>query len=199
LKTRELCFTWTKTHIMTEAQKRFVELTTIDGHSFAKAEEIMKIDDTEISRKQFTTWDQSEDTKNYRAEIRKIGSYYNSKKNTKADENNLCEFSTFREFYDWYQKQPEKCHYCETPASTLQKLFDKQKPILKTKRLRGYSLEIERIDSKSNIYSKTNCVLACYFCNNHKSDIISADDFKKYFAPSIREYLADKLAIGKTV
>ncbi|MDP4266387.1 MAG: hypothetical protein Q8880_03010 [Bacteroidota bacterium] len=64
--------------------------------------------------------------------------------------------------------------------------------ILDTKRKRGPSLELERKNTDTNIYNEENCIMACYFCNNHKSDIISAEDHKKYFAESIKNYLEDK-------
>ena len=45
---------------------------------------------------------------------------------------------------------------------------------------RGLHLEVERKDSKNNIYSARNCVLACYFCNNDKSDIFSEQEYRDY-------------------
>jgi len=41
---------------------------------------------------------------------------------------------------------------------------------------RGKSLEIDRKDPKGP-YSVDNCVLFCYFCNNDKSDVFSADQY----------------------
>lgn len=96
----------------------------------------------------------------------------------------------FCAFYDWYILQKRECYYCGIPEEKIRRLFVEKK--LETKRGRGQSLELERRDSKRNDYSPTNCVFACYFCNNHKSDIISEVDFKKYFASSIRNYLDTK-------
>ena len=45
---------------------------------------------------------------------------------------------------------------------------------------RGNFLEIERRDAHSNSYDKDNCVLACYFCNNDKSDIFKEDEYLDY-------------------
>lgn len=42
---------------------------------------------------------------------------------------------------------------------------------------RGKSFEIDRKDGIK--YSSENCVLACYFCNNAKSDIFSSKEFEK--------------------
>ncbi len=118
--------------------------------------------------------------------------YYNKQKSAGND----FHFKDFREFYNWYIAQPRTCHYCGIPEQTLFDLYDRG--ILHSKRTtRGKSLEIERLNSQSNSYNKDNCVLSCYFCNNHKSDIISEDDHKKYFIKAIRNYLEDKLEAGK--
>lgn len=42
---------------------------------------------------------------------------------------------------------------------------------------RGQSLELERKKSKGH-YSVDNCVLACYPCNNAKSDVFTCDEFQ---------------------
>ena len=39
-------------------------------------------------------------------------------------------------------------------------------------------LEVDRIESKKP-YSPENCVLACYPCNNAKSDVFSYGEFKE--------------------
>jgi len=41
---------------------------------------------------------------------------------------------------------------------------------------RGQNLEVDRIESKE-LYSPDNCVLACYPCNNAKSDVFSYQEF----------------------
>jgi hypothetical protein len=43
---------------------------------------------------------------------------------------------------------------------------------------RGFYLEVDRKESKGK-YSPRNCVLACYPCNNAKSDIFTYDEFRK--------------------
>jgi len=45
---------------------------------------------------------------------------------------------------------------------------------------RGNHLELERRDAKNNYYSPENCVLACYFCNNDKSDIFDENEYLEY-------------------
>ena len=113
-------------------------------------------------------------------EMQRIKNLYNNKKNINKDK---VKFLNFNEFYKWYisqyAKQQGKCYYCKTKEKVIATLFTKK--FLSTKRTkRGHHLEVERLDSKNNEYSKTNCVLACYFCNNDKSDIFSEDEYFEY-------------------
>lgn len=114
--------------------------------------------------------------------------------NNKKD---LPEFKFFekagkRVFFEWYRKQPRKCGYCGIEESKLEKIFAKEHGIINTKRGRGQSLALERLNSESNESNETNCILACYICNNHKSDLISEEDFREFFNQNIRNYLESK-------
>jgi len=78
-------------------------------------------------------------------------------------------------FYTWYEsqmnEQKERCKYCHLPGCTIEyygKLFRQGR--------RGLTLEVDRKDN-TQPYSPSNCVLACYPCNNAKSDIFSYEDF----------------------
>ncbi|MGB7401238.1 MAG: hypothetical protein WA916_01570 [Arcobacter sp.] len=86
-------------------------------------------------------------------------------------------FKTITKFYKWYIVQPKTCCYCGVPENLLKNYFSK--PNL-SKRKRGKRLEIERIltHDDNNVYSESNCSLACYVCNNAKSDLITYKDFK---------------------
>ena len=125
-----------------------------------------------------------------RKEIKRANRLFNARKGKK-------DFEKFeklgkRGFFEWYEKQPKKCFYCGIEEEKLKKIFDVENGILHTKRNRGSVLELERKDAKNNEYSPENCVMACYLCNNHKSDLISKDDHIKYFATDIYNYLNDK-------
>ena len=79
-----------------------------------------------------------------------------------------------KDFILWYVNTTKKCYYCECTEKQLTKFHE----ITKSKRYktRGNSLEIERLKDES--YSKNNCVFACYWCNNAKSDVFSPKKFK---------------------
>ena len=79
-------------------------------------------------------------------------------------------------FYIWYVNQCKKqkgvCAYCHMPGDTTKSYraegFRKGR--------RGFHLEVDRKDAKGE-YSPDNCVLACYPCNNAKSDVFSYREF----------------------
>ena len=79
------------------------------------------------------------------------------------------------DFISWYTKQDKKCAYCECELNTLQKFYDITCHQNKRK-TRGKSLEIDR--KKDIPYSANNCVLACYWCNNAKTDVFTYEEFK---------------------
>ena len=145
-------------------------------------------DEFNIPRPQISQW--WEDGLDIREEIKRANQLFNNR----VGKEEFIEFERLgkRKFYEWFEKQPKKCAYCGIEEFKLQELFNSENGILKTKRGRGKVLELERRDSGSNQYSPDNCVLACYVCNNHKSDLISETEHLSYFAPSIKKYLDSK-------
>ncbi len=95
-------------------------------------------------------------------------------------------FSNKDEFVKWFENtiksQNFKCYYCDTSIFDIRSLIDQEK--LKTRKIgygtRGPNLEIDR-KINSNGYTKENCVLSCYYCNNDKSYTLDSEDYKKYF------------------
>jgi 5-methylcytosine-specific restriction endonuclease McrA len=79
-------------------------------------------------------------------------------------------------FYKWYentsQKQKHICYYCHLPGDTTINYI----PEGFREGRRGFNLEVDRKNPKGK-YSPKNCVLACYPCNNAKSDVFSHSDF----------------------
>ena len=112
---------------------------------------------------------------------------------SRKNENNIIEF------YDWYVEQNQSCDYCGITQNELHKLFtnNPETKILPlnnnwSKNDKG-TLQIERKDSTKNSYSISNLILACPLCNNAKSNLISEEDWRKYFVKQIKAYYKDIL------
>lgn len=105
--------------------------------------------------------------------IQKIKALYTGKERTEG-------FQTLENFYNWYMEQNQKCCYCGVNSEDLGKYFNENNEQYKEARQRGQVLEIERIVTvgDKNVYNEHNCSLACYICNNAKSDFISPISFK---------------------
>ena len=112
--------------------------------------------------------------------------YSNKKSSTKPE---FFKFESWLEFYNWYKEKiinDNSCCYCGIKEKDLEIYFNKQTSQYFVNeddkaRQRGKVLELERIvtaPKEKNIYSKDNCALACYICNNAKSDFLSAKSFK---------------------
>lgn len=69
----------------------------------------------------------------------------------------------------------EQCYYCELKEEDFEKLYDHHK--IYKKAARGWKLEMDR-KSANYEYTKDNCVMACYWCNNAKTDEFDAKEFK---------------------
>lgn len=99
-----------------------------------------------------------------------------------------------KNFIQWYLEQREKdgyhCCYCGVREEDLAFYFNDNTPQYKEARQRGKLLEVERLitaPKEVNLYNADNCRLACYICNNAKSDFISPKDFKP-IARAINEF-----------
>ena len=83
-------------------------------------------------------------------------------------------------FLKWYLETPKECCYCGIKEKDLEAHFNGTEQTKKAwERGRGNVLEIERVETfgEKNKYSPQNTKLACYVCNNAKSDFLSAKDF----------------------
>jgi len=87
------------------------------------------------------------------------------------------DYWSFDEFKQWYTAQysnEPKCYYCQIPERLIEKIYWE---IRRTKRPpTRIKLELERLDPFGN-YNKENVVLACFNCNNSKSDIMYHEEF----------------------
>jgi len=96
-------------------------------------------------------------------------------------------FGSFMNFYNWYKSFEDKCYYCGTSSDNLKILFDHGK--LHSDKFNS-TLHIERLNPKEE-YSDDNCRLACSLCNNTKSDLISKENYVKYFSEPMSNFLQD--------
>jgi 5-methylcytosine-specific restriction endonuclease McrA len=84
-------------------------------------------------------------------------------------------------YQNQYKKQKGKCFYCGLSEEQAEELFDigwrAGEPL--TKRGRGWHLEIDRKAPNNSYDDESNLVLACYWCNNAKTDTFTHAEFKK--------------------
>lgn len=126
--------------------------------------------------------------------IQKIKNKFTSSRQKDVDKQG---FTDIKEFYYWYFNIEKKCCYCGIEEKELNKYFNNDNIQYKDARPRGKTLEIERIvtaPKNKNLYTKENCALACYICNNAKSDFISPSNFKP-IAKGIYEFWKTKIQI----
>lgn len=79
-----------------------------------------------------------------------------------SDKRNIDLFMTLEDFTMWYNSQKRICVYCNREESE----------VIKDRNGRFGRLTIDRIDNAKG-YTTDNIVLACYRCNDIKSDDIS--------------------------
>jgi hypothetical protein len=98
----------------------------------------------------------------------------------------------FDKLYAWYESQEQKCCYCGITEAEIARLIDGG--LLTTKRLskRGRHLEIERKDPNVCYDNFNNLSLACYWCNNAKTDTFTAEEFKS-IGKAISQIWKDRL------
>lgn len=123
------------------------------------------------------------ETAEVKAEIERINTIFSNQ--FSSNKNRKKGFKTFKAFYNHlFGKGELKCYYCGVTQDELKAIFDKK---LVSNKFNA-TLHIERLKPKDD-YSVDNCVLACALCNNAKSDMIKADDYKKFFGEAMRKFL----------
>lgn len=107
-------------------------------------------------------------TKKIREELGpKIGAW---KKDYKDNFENILSLTQFETIL-----KKGKCCYCGITEKEIDRLIDKSQLFKKVNR--GFKLEIERFDSNIE-YSYENMDLACYWCNNSKTDEFTKEEFE---------------------
>ena len=130
--------------------------------------------------------------------IQKIYERFSTKRNSQTKKEKPVnvfddDFETFLAW--WCEKTPEdgirKCCYCGVDEDTVRAAFakdEKDECVISSKKPSfSGELQIERKDPDGD-YCDHNCEFACVICNNAKSDMISAKDFKEFFVPGIKAY-----------
>lgn len=77
----------------------------------------------------------------------------------------------------WLISQPRTCFYCKLPETEFETLRAQTCYINKRYPRRGKMLEIDRKKPDLPYSDISNLVLACYWCNNAKTDTFSFDEF----------------------
>lgn len=95
--------------------------------------------------------------------------YQKCKENYLSNYHNIFDPNDFEELLD-----NKSCKYCGVTNNEVIELAADKK--INKKSERGWNLEIDRIDSNYE-YTKENCVMACYWCNNAKTDEFTFDEF----------------------
>lgn len=103
--------------------------------------------------------------------------------------NNENGFDSFQDFLEWYREQELVCSFCGLTEIESQRIA--MTGILTSGRFpqagivgrgtnRAAWLEVDRNDP-NGLYSRDNCTLSCYFCNNDKSDIFDSHQYQEFF------------------
>jgi hypothetical protein len=80
-------------------------------------------------------------------------------------------------FIKWYNQQEKVCHYCSIPESLVSVTIPTRRKV--------YRLTIDRKDNDKT-YAEGNIVLACYWCNQVKNQILTEDEMLKVGQDVIR-------------
>lgn len=172
-------------------------LRQIYGKNFAERRRGFVSTDSRSANDAFWEWVQKcKDIKNWKIQ------HLSDDELRQKYENGEFGFGNFRAFYEWYKKHSKdgKCEYCGTSKENLKRLLKSKddddeinfkKPLYAKKTSFTAELQIEK-KNPNQPYRPDNCVLACAFCNNAKSDWVSHDNFANFFAEPIKKFL-DKL------
>lgn len=141
-----------------------------------------------------TSYDQyfndNELAKTIRNEIQDIHARFNNKRREDTEDETAFD-NSFEKFFEWWINKMDSngkhiCYYCQVNEEVVRAAF-KGGFISSEKPSFNGSLQIERKNPKGG-YNNDNCEFACVLCNNAKSDMISEEDFKEFFAPGIKKY-----------
>jgi 5-methylcytosine-specific restriction endonuclease McrA len=81
--------------------------------------------------------------------------------------------------FQWFDATPAVCYYCSLPENALKELHNQLGHLNKRFPQRGKSLEIDRKQADLPYSNIENLVLACYWCNNAKTDTFTEEEFEQ--------------------
>ena len=81
--------------------------------------------------------------------------------------------------FQWWETTPKVCYYCKLQENFLEELHNQPGHINKRFPQRGKSLEIDRKQADLPYSNIPNLVLACYWCNNAKTDTFTEQEFQQ--------------------
>lgn len=146
---------------MDDAERDFVWLYAVGEKKYSEIEEALGCDRARVQE----LFDR---TANERKLVREIKRLFLRKKIK----------ISFSEFYGEHVKRPKECCYCGVTQAQIDLLFEQKKIHTKRQGTRGRSLELERVKPNERYENTENLRLACYWCNNAKSDEFSMEEFK---------------------
>lgn len=111
--------------------------------------------------------------------IQERKSFLSNKINQMIKDGENVSFSNYQMylFFNWWENQKRICYYCSLPEELLNVLHLLPGHINKRYPKRGKSLEIDRKQSNLAYSNLDNLVLACYWCNNAKTDTFTEKEF----------------------
>lgn len=149
---------------MNDLKLKFLNLYAVEGKTYPQIEKALNVDREKLQE----LYNQ---TKVERSRIAKLKAIYKRKgfKQTVLGE--------FLKKYEELERE-QQCYYCGITQAEIAQLIELK--LIRTKRLetRGKQLELERVEPNELYENLNNIKLACYWCNNAKSDEFSADEFK---------------------
>jgi len=161
----------------------FVFHSVINGLSEINKSDFERFDISEDLVKSYTSeyWQQEPDYQINGLRISEIETTINVIEKNYADlikeleTNYVDSFSSVFPETDFEKLVSERqCHYCKITVDEIEELGEKR--LLYKKTLRGWNLEIDRLNSNFE-YTPKNCVMSCYWCNNAKTDEFTEAEF----------------------
>ena len=145
---------------MTDPQKEFLHRHLVEGELYQTI-----INQMGVTRQELSLW--YEELKPQRDIIASIRALWLRKQQT----------GNFPAFYAWYIAQKRICTYCGISEDEIKRLLEAK--LLTTKRLatRGRRLELDRRQPEAAYDDLENLTLACYWCNNAKTDTFTDKEF----------------------